>query len=103
MSRMHQPPHPGEVLQGLYMEPLEMTIAALSRHIGVERKALSRLINGHTGVTVEMALRLGKAFNTSPETWLTIQQAYDLWQIRKNHAVDVSDIASLNGGQVITK
>ena len=81
---MHNPPHPGETLKILYMEPLELTIQALAARLGVERKAISRLINGHGGVSAEMAIRLGKAFNTTPDLWLNKQRCYDLWHARQH-------------------
>lgn len=76
---MANPPHPGEVLKGLYMENLALTIKAVAERLGVERKAVSRLIHGHTGVSAEMAIRLSRAFNTTPDLWLNLQQGYDLW------------------------
>ncbi len=75
---MHNPPHPGEGIKILYMEPMGLTIKALAERLGVERKAISRLINGHVGVSAEMAIRLGKAFNTTPDLWRNKQRGYDL-------------------------
>lgn len=72
------PVHPGEILKGLYLEPLEITITAAASQLGITRKTLSQLINGHAGVSAEMALRLSKALNTTPELWLNMQQSYDL-------------------------
>lgn len=77
---MFNPPHPGLALKTLYMAPLGLTVTAMADRLGVERKAVSRLINGHTGVTAEMALRLGKALGTTPALWLNKQSGYDLWQ-----------------------
>lgn len=91
-TRMHNPPHPGEILSGLHMEPLGLTQVEVAQRLGVDRKTLSRLINGHTSVSVEMAMRLGKAFNTSPDLWLNIQKSYDLWHAEHDHKVDVSKI-----------
>lgn len=84
---MHHPPHPGEVLKTLYMEPIGLSITELAERIGVDRKSLSRLINGHTAMTVEMAIRLAQAFDTSAELWLSMQQAHDLWHARKRKTV----------------
>ena len=88
--RMHNPPHPGEVLGGLHIEPAGLTVTAVSERLGVDRKTLSRIINKHSPVTVAMALRLGKGFNTSPDLWLGLQQDYDLWHAEKE--MDVSFI-----------
>ena len=79
VTRQTNPPHPGEVLWGLDMQPAGLTINAVAARIGVDRKTLSRVINGHAKVTAEMAILLGKAFNTTPDMWLNMQRAYDLW------------------------
>ena len=80
---MHDPPHPGEVIKGLCLEPLNLSITAAARALGVSRKSLSELINGHSGISPEMALRLALAFDTSAESWLTQQMHYDLWVARR--------------------
>lgn len=79
---MHNPAHPGEILKELYLEPLGLSITAAAKGLGITRKSLSEIINGHYGISVEMSIRLSKAFNTSPESWLNIQQQYDLWKNR---------------------
>ena len=89
---MHNPPHPGEVLKGLYMEPLKLTVKALAERLGVERKAVSRLVNGHVGISAEMAVRLGKAFNTTPEVWLNEQRGYDLWHAKQRMKKEAAKI-----------
>lgn len=89
---MYNPPHPGEVLQMHHMEPLCLTIKALAERLGVERKAISRLINGHVGVSAEMAIRLGKAFNTTPDLWLNMQHSYDLWQAKQRMKKEAAKI-----------
>lgn len=76
--QMHRPAHPGEVLKELYLEPLQLTVTDAAKALGVTRNALSELVNGHSGVSTPMALRLGKAFGTTPELWLNMQQNYDL-------------------------
>jgi addiction module HigA family antidote len=81
---MHEPPHPGEVLRELYLEPLELTVTETAKRLGVTRKTLSELVNGHAGVSPEMALRIGAATKTTPESWLNMQMVYELWQTRKN-------------------
>lgn len=80
---MHNPPAPGEFIRELCLEPLGLTITQAAKDLGVSRKALSELINGKTGISPEMALRLAKAFNTTPESWLTQQMYYDLWQAKR--------------------
>ncbi len=77
------PAHPGEVLKGLYLDPMDKTITQAAEDLGVSRRTLSMLVNGHLGVSAEMALRLGKALGTTPELWLNMQQSYDLWKARQ--------------------
>lgn len=77
---MHNPPHPGEVIRELCLEPLGVTVTAAARSLGVARKTLSELLNGKSGVSPEMAVRLSIAFDTTPESWLTQQMHYDLWR-----------------------
>ncbi len=80
---MHNPPHPGEVIRDLCLEPLGLSVTAAAKALGVTRKALSELLNCHAGVSPAMALRLEKAFGRSAESWLGLQQQYDLWMARK--------------------
>ena len=80
---MHNPPHPGEIIRELCLEPLGMSVTDAAKHLGVSRKALSELLNGHSGVSPEMAIRLAKAFDTTPESWLQQQMEYDLWNAKK--------------------
>ncbi len=80
---MYNPPHPGEVIKEMCFEPLALSITEAAKNLGVSRKTLSELINGRAGISPEMALRLAKAFNTTPESWLTQQMNYDLW-VAKN-------------------
>jgi addiction module HigA family antidote len=77
-----KPTHPGEFVKLDCIEPLGLTVTDAAKHLGVTRQALSELINGRTGVSVEMAIRLSKAFGTSAEFWLRLQMAYDLWEAR---------------------
>jgi antitoxin HigA-1 len=92
--KMHNPPHPGEVLRQLCLEPLNLTVTDAARSLGVSRKALSSILNGRAGISPEMAVRLSMAFNTSAESWLSQQLQYDLWQAEKNrkrlHVVKLS-------------
>jgi len=83
MMKMHNPPHPGEVLKELCIEPLGLSVTETAKTLGVSRKPLSALINGRSGVSPEMAIRLAKAFDTSAESWLNQQVQYDLWQAER--------------------
>jgi addiction module HigA family antidote len=80
---MYKPAHPGEVLKELYLEPLGLTITTAAESLGITRKTLSELTNGRSGISTSMALRLSKAFGTTPELWLNMQQNYDLWKAKK--------------------
>jgi addiction module HigA family antidote len=82
--KMHNPPHPGEVLRQLCLEPLNLTVTDAARSLGVSRKALSSILSGRAGISPEMAVRLSIAFNTSSESWLNQQVQYDLWHAEKN-------------------
>ncbi len=82
---MHNPPHPGETVKELCIKPLALTVTSAAKALGVTRKALSELLNGHTGISPEMALRLSVAFNTTAESWLIQQAQYDLWQLKHGH------------------
>ena len=81
---MHNPPHPGEVLRKLCLEPLGVSVTAAAKALGVSRKTLSTLLNGHAGVCPEMAVRLSIAFDTSAESWLQQQLHFDLWQAEQH-------------------
>jgi antitoxin HigA-1 len=78
MPRMHNPPHPGEVIKELCLDPLKLTVTAAAGGLGVSRRAFSSLLNGHAGISPDMAIRLSKAFGRSPESWLQLQLQYDL-------------------------
>lgn len=81
---MHNPPHPGEVLKELCIEPLGLTVTEAAQALDVSRKTLSAILNGKSGISPEMAVRLSIAFNTSSESWLTQQTQYDLWQAEQH-------------------
>ncbi|NJN48405.1 MAG: HigA family addiction module antidote protein [Candidatus Competibacteraceae bacterium] len=83
---MHNPPHPGEVIKELCLEPLGISVTEAAEGLGVSRKTLSSIINGRAGVSPEMAVRLSIAFETSAESWLNQQSQYDLWQAEQNRA-----------------
>lgn len=77
--RMHNPPHPGEIIRSLCLEPLGLTVTDAAKALGVSRKTLSAIVNGRASVSPEMAVRLSIAFDTSSESWLNQQTQYDLW------------------------
>ena len=81
---MHNPPHPGEVLRELCIEPLGLTVTATAEALGVSRKTLSAVLNGKAGISPEMAVRLEIAFNTSAESWLNQQSQYELWHAEQH-------------------
>lgn len=86
MRKRNRPPsHPGHILKELYLLPLGITNTKLAQHLGVSRKAISSIVNGHKAITPEMALRLSRALsNTTPESWLNLQRNYDLWYTSHN-------------------
>jgi len=91
---MHNPPHPGEVIKELCIEPLGLTVTEAAKGLGVSRKTLSALLNGRFGISPEMAIRLSKAFGGSPESWLIQQSQYDLWQVmQKKDEIKVKSFA----------
>jgi len=81
---MKNPPHPGETIRDLCIEPLDLTVTKAAEGLGVTRKTLSLLLNGHAGISPEMAVRLSQSFGRSPESWLQLQMQYDLAQVRKS-------------------
>ena len=82
--QMHNPPHPGEAIRELCLEPMGLTVTKAAWGLGVTRKALSELLNGHSEISPEMAIRLSKAFGGSAESWMTQQMQYDLWRVQQN-------------------
>lgn len=80
---MHNPPHPGEILKEDILPELGLTVGELAVHLGVSRPHLSKILNGHVGISAEMDLKLSDAFAQPPGTWLGMQAAYDLWQARQ--------------------
>jgi addiction module HigA family antidote len=87
---MYNPPHPGEIIRAFCIEPLGLTITETAKAIGVTRKTLSALLNGRSGISPEMALRLSKVFGRSPEGWLKLQLQYDLWTTQQS--VDLKNL-----------
>lgn len=89
---MHDPPHPGEVIKELCLQPLGLTVTDAARGLGVSRKTLSALLNGRFGISPEMAIRLSKGFGGSAESLLIQQVQYDLWQvIQKKDEIEVKE------------
>jgi addiction module HigA family antidote len=82
-AQMYNPPHPGQILRSLCLEPLNLSVTDAAKALGVSRKTLSAVLNGRAGVSPEMAVRLSIAFDTSSESWLSQQVQYDLWQAEK--------------------
>ena len=82
--RMHNPPHPGEILKALCLEPLGVSVTDAAAALGVSRKKLSSILNGRAGISPEMAVRLSIAFDTSAESWLNQQTQFDLWHAEQS-------------------
>ena len=82
--RMHNPPHPGEIIKSLCLEPLGLSVTEAAKALGVSRKTLSAVLNGRGGISPEMAVRLSIAFGTSAESWLNQQTRYDLWHAEQH-------------------
>ncbi len=81
--RMHNPPHPGEIIKSLCLEPLGLSVTEAAKALGVNCKTLSAILNGRAGISPEMAVRLSIAFETSAESWLNQQTQYDLWHVEQ--------------------
>lgn len=92
---MHNPPHPGEVLKALCLEPLGLSVTDAAEALGVSRKTLSSILNGRAGISPEMAVRLSIAFDTTSESWLNQQTQFDLWHAEQGRKkLNVSRIAA---------
>ena len=85
---MHKPPHPGEIIKEFCVEPLNLTVTKAAESLGVTRKTFSMLLNGKSGISPEMALRLSKVFGRTPEGWLRLQLQFDLWKAKQNVDID---------------
>jgi len=81
---MYDPPHPGEFIREVYVEPFDLSIRKVAAKLGVSPSTFGRLLNGESNVTPEMALRLSKTLGRSPESWLAMQDSFDLWHAKKN-------------------
>ena len=91
---MHNPPHPGEFIRELYIVPYDISVRKVAENLGVSPSTLNRLLNGESNISPEMALRLSKALGRSPESWLAMQDQYDLWHARKS--VNLKDVKKVN-------
>ena len=88
--RMHNPPHPGEIIRELCVVPLGLTVTEAAKALKVTRKTLSTLLNGRAGISPEMALRLYRVFGRTPEGWMRLQSQFDLWKAEKS--LDVREL-----------
>jgi addiction module HigA family antidote len=86
MMLMHNPPHPGEILKTLCLEPLNLTVTEAAKALGVSRKTLSSILNGRMRISPEMAVRLSIAFDTTAESWMNQQAQYDLWHAEQRRS-----------------
>lgn len=93
LKPMHNPPHPGDFISEVYLEPFQISGRELAQKLDVAASTLSRILSGMSRVTPEMALRLSKALGRSPESWLVMQDAHDLWQARQQ--VDLRRVTRL--------
>ncbi|MBX2955520.1 MAG: HigA family addiction module antidote protein [Cyclobacteriaceae bacterium] len=91
----HSPPHPGEILQDLYLEPLGLSVTKAAEHLRIARPNLSAILNGRAGISPEMALKLALAFDTTPQYWLNLQSGFDLWSVSKEKGNLVKNIRLL--------
>lgn len=90
---INNPPHPGEILNELYLKENGLSISKTATNIGMSRQSLSELVNGKNGITAQTALKLAKAFNTTPRYWLNLQNVYDLNKAEK--AINLDEVAEL--------
>lgn len=93
-GRMHAPAHPGEILKEMHMEPLGVTVTKAADALGVTRKHVSAIVNGHAPVTLDMAARLAGVFGTEPEIWINLQAQYDLWVVSQQSPPKVKRLAA---------
>jgi antitoxin HigA-1 len=96
MARMHKPPHPGEVLKGTVLRnDGGITVTEFAKRLRVSPHALSRVVNNNTAVSAELAIRLAAALRGSPESWLRMQLAYDLWHAQKKRRPKIEPLDRL--------
>ena len=92
--KMHNPPHPGEFIREVYLEPNEISLRKVAEKLRVSPSTFNRLVKGETNVSPEMALRLSKVLGRSAESWLAMQGNYDLWHVRKR--VNLGEVRKLD-------
>lgn len=86
--QMFNPPHPGETLKVLYLEPLQLDIKSTAEKMSMTRAALSEIVNGRRGITPRVAIKLAKAFGGTAQSWINQQTKYDLWQTQQQYTAD---------------
>lgn len=91
---IHEPLHPGIIIKDVLIDNTNLTISEAAERLGITRTTLSRLLNQHSGVSLEMALRLSKLLNTSIDVWVNLQTQYDIWNVKK-HAKNIENIVPL--------
>jgi addiction module HigA family antidote len=91
---MHNPSHPGEILAAECLQPLGLTVTAAAQALGVSRKTLSAILNQRAGITAPMAMRLAKAFGSTPEFWLQLQMRRDLWVARRTRMAGIKRLVA---------
>ncbi|VAW49209.1 Antitoxin HigA [hydrothermal vent metagenome] len=87
---MFNPPHPGEFIRDVYLEPFGFSCRFVAQNLGVAPSSLNRVLKGQSGISPEMALRLSKTLGRTPESWLTMQDNYDLWQAKQK--IDLTEV-----------
>ncbi len=92
---MYNPAHPGKILKEIYLKDYDLTVTAFALKIGVSRNAASELINGRSGISADMALKLEKAFKVPAQYWLDLQTQYDLWNARQRINLDNVEVIAL--------
>lgn len=96
--RMHNPPHPGEIIREICLGPIGLTVTDTAKALKVTRKTLSSILNGRAGISPEMALRLSKVFGRTPEGWMRLQLQYDLWKAEQS--LDISDLRRIEAARI---
>ena len=91
-TRKRPPSHPGSILKLHYLDPSGISVTDLAKNLRLSRKTVSRILNEHGAVTTDVALRLSRAFDTTPELWLNLQRNYDLWHTTANETTDWMEI-----------
>ena len=95
--RMHNPPHPGEFIKEVYLDPFNLSLRLVAAKLKVSTSTLSRLIKGQSTISSEMALRLSKTLGRTPESWLNMQSNYNLWQAQQK--INLEEVEELNLAQ----